>query len=167
MTDRAFLRPGSPASSLVAKQKPVALGSALRPNTRCQDYAGLIMPNLIAKVTSQVGQNGVGSCRSICRGTPKFRAMVLSATSDFFAFHSGEITSRPRATRNLMRHRPGREVRGPTVERLKFSARVAGHRCPDRAAPDWRKAISKPIIAACRIRTLIARFRHDVARTIT
>ena len=73
MTDRGL----SAASSLVAKQKPVALGSATpRPNTRGQNYAGLLMPNLIAKVTSHVGQNGAGSCRLVCRGTPKFRAMV-------------------------------------------------------------------------------------------
>ena len=34
------------------------------------------MPNLIAKVISHVGQTGARSCRSVCRGTPKFRAMV-------------------------------------------------------------------------------------------
>src|SRR5215212_1074557 len=36
----------------------------------------LTMPSLIANVTTHVGQTGACSCLSICRGTPKFRAMV-------------------------------------------------------------------------------------------
>ena len=50
------------------------------------------MPNLIANVISHVGQTGARPSRLVCRGTPKFRAMVLSASSEVFAAHNGEIT---------------------------------------------------------------------------
>jgi hypothetical protein len=53
-----------------------------------------------------------------------------------------------------MRHRLRLEVRGPTVERLKFSARVAGHlsRAGYNRPPDWHKPISNP---HCGIQVLI------------
>ena len=85
-----------------------------------------------------------------------FEPWFLSATSDFFAVHSGEITSRSRATRNLMRHRASR---GPTVERLKFSARVAGLRCPERAIIGLLIGVSQSKTRHCGIQVLI-RYAH-------
>src|SRR5438105_14231539 len=69
------------------------------------------MPSLIAKVTSHAGQTGVRSCRSICRGTPKFRPMVFLRNFRFFAVHSGEIAFSASFPCNLI-SAPGR-LRGP------------------------------------------------------
>jgi hypothetical protein len=60
------------------------------------------MPSLIAKVTSHVGQTGARSCRSICRGTPKFRAMVSLRNSDFLRSIVVKLRFRPRSLCNLI-----------------------------------------------------------------
>ena len=53
------------------------------------------MPNLIAKVISHVGQTGARLCQLVCRGTPKFRAMVLSALRRFLRSIMVKLRSRP------------------------------------------------------------------------
>ena len=53
------------------------------------------MPTRIAKVISHVGQTGARSCQLLCRVTPKFRAMVLSAQRRFLRSIMVKLRSRP------------------------------------------------------------------------
>ena len=117
--------------------------------TRCQIKA----PRLRLSAATEhplLGLGGVDNAKPDRKGhkprRPKWRGLMLvdlsrhseisshgfSPQLRIFLPYSGEITSRPRATRNLMRHRLLLEVRGSTVKRMKFSTHVAGHRCHER-----------------------------------
>jgi hypothetical protein len=74
------------------------------------------MTLIIAKTTTHIGQTGVGSRRSICRGSPKFRAMILFRNFGIFAAQSGEI-----AFTMGMRHRVPR----PATTRGQASCRLS------------------------------------------
>ena len=77
-------------------------GGNCQPLRQCRPP--VLRPSLIAKVTSHVDQTGARSCRSVCRGTPKFRAMVsLRKLQIFLRSIVVKLRFRPRFPCNLTR----------------------------------------------------------------